>query len=118
MEILIFLIYIVKPTISIWNLVTQKKNGYAISNFLPVSGFKWLDTKEFDLNKYTCNSSKGCVLKVDPECPKELRELHNDYPLVPDKIKIKKETLPEYQLKIADLYNIPVFITFLIKKII
>ena len=25
----------------------------------------------------------------------------------PDKIKIKRETLSEYQLKIADLYNIP-----------
>ena len=26
---------------------------------------------------------------------------------VPDKIKIKRETLSEYQSKIADLYNIP-----------
>ena len=32
--------------------------------FLPVSGFKWIDPKEFDLNKYTPNSSKGCVLEV------------------------------------------------------
>ena len=30
--------------------------------------------KEFNLNKYTRNSSKGCVLKVDLEYPKELRE--------------------------------------------
>ena len=28
--------------------------------------------KEFDLNKYITNSSKGCVLEVDIECPKEL----------------------------------------------
>ena len=27
---------------------------------------------------------KGCVLEVDLEYPKELRELHNDYPLAPD----------------------------------
>ena len=33
--------------------------GYAISKFLPTRGFKWIDSKEFELNKYTCNSSKG-----------------------------------------------------------
>ena len=69
--------------------------GYAMSNFLPTGGFKWIDTKEFDLNKYTSNSLKGCVLEVDLEYPKALRELHNDYPLAPDKIEIKREMLSE-----------------------
>ena len=27
--------------------------GYAMSAFLPTNGFKWVDPKEFDLNKYT-----------------------------------------------------------------
>ena len=54
-----------------------------MSKFLPTSECKWIDTKEFDLNKYTSNSSKGFAVEVDPEYPKE------------------------YQLKIADLYNIP-----------
>ena len=40
-------------------------HGYAMSKFLPTSGFKWIDPKEFDLNKYTSNSSKGCVFEVD-----------------------------------------------------
>ena len=60
------------------------------------------------MNKYTSNNFKGCVLEVDLEYPKELRELHNDFPLTPDKIEIKREILYEYQLKIADLYNIPI----------
>ena len=59
------------------------------------------------MNKYAINNSKGCVLEVDLKYPKELRELHNDYPLAPDKIEIKREMLFEYQLKIADLCNIP-----------
>ena len=80
--------------------------GYTMSTFLPTSGFKWIDPKEFNLNKYTCNSSKGCVLEVNLEYPKELHELHNGYPLAPDKIEIKREMLSEYQLKIASLYNI------------
>ena len=79
--------------------------GYAMSKFLPVIGFKWIDPNEFDLNKYTSNSSKGCVLEVDLEYSKKLHELHSDYPLAPDKIEIKREILSQYQLKIADLYN-------------
>ena len=31
--------------------------GYATSKSLPTSGFKWIDPKEFDFNKYTSNSS-------------------------------------------------------------
>ena len=41
------------------------------------------------------------------EYPKELRELY-DYPLAPDKIEIKREMLFEYQIKIADHYNIAI----------
>ena len=55
------------------------------------------------MNKYTSNSLKGCVLEVDLKYSKELRELHNDYPLAPDKIEIKKEMLSKFQSKTADL---------------
>ena len=50
------------------------------------SGFKLIDPKEFDLNKYSSNSSKGCVSEADLEYPKELHKLHNDYPLASEKI--------------------------------
>ena len=65
------------------------------------SGIIWLEYK------YTSNSSKGCILEVDLEYTKVLHKLHNDYPLAPDKIEIKRETPSEYQLKIVDLYKIP-----------
>ena len=41
-------------------LDVNKFYGYAMSKFLPTSGFKWIDPKEFDLDKYTSNSSKRC----------------------------------------------------------
>ena len=50
-----------------------------MSKFFPTIGFKWVDPKKFDLNEYTNNSSKECVLEVVLEYPKELHELHNDY---------------------------------------
>ena len=64
-----------------------------MSKFLPTGRFKWIDPKNFDSNKYSNNSSKGYVLKVDREYPKELRESHNDYPLAPDKHEIRKRNV-------------------------
>ena len=62
---------------------------------LSLNFFQWVNSngknpKEFEMNKYTCNSSKCCVLEVDFEYHKELRKLHDDYPLAPNKIEIKK----------------------------
>ena len=92
----------------IMNLDVNNLYGYAMSNFFPTSGFKWVDLKEFDLNEYISNGSKRCALEDDLKYLKELRQLQNDYPLAPDKIDIKREMLSEYQLKISDLCNIPI----------
>ena len=69
-----------------------------------ISSFFWIDSKDFDSNKYSSNISKGCGLEVDLENSKELSELQNDYPWAPGKIEIKKEMLFNYQLKIPDFY--------------
>ena len=37
--------------------------GYATPKFLRTNRLKLIDPKEFDINMYTRNSSKGCVLK-------------------------------------------------------
>ena len=82
--------------------------GYLMSKFLPTSGFKWINPREFDLNKYASNSFKRCVLEVDLQWPKELRKLNNDYHLVSGKMGIKREIMSISQLKIfADFYNLP-----------
>ena len=53
-------------------LDTNNLYGYAISKFLPTTEFKWIDPKEFDLNKYTSISYNGLILEVDLEYSKEL----------------------------------------------
>ena len=88
-EFLMFLIDTVKPTKyfdpkqeskRIMYLDENNLYGYTVSKFHPTSEFKCIDLKEFNLNKYTSNISKGCVVDVDLEYPIELPELHNDYP--------------------------------------
>ena len=79
-----------------------------MSKFQSKGGFKWIGPKGFGLNKYTSESSKGCIFEVQLEYPKELRELHDDYLLAPEKMEIKENNLPIYQFKKADIYNIPI----------
>ena len=49
--------------------------GWAVSQYLPYSGFKWLNQKQindFFLNSVSENSSIGYILEVDLESPTEL----------------------------------------------
>ena len=62
-----------------------------MSRCLAYGGFKWLNQKEFggpDVNSIGENSPIGYILEVDLEYPDELYELHNDYPLAPEKLEI------------------------------
>ena len=40
------------------------------------------------LENWKSSSKKGYIIEVDLEYPKELHDLHNSYPLAPEKIKI------------------------------
>ena len=68
-----------------------------MSKFLPTGEFKWLDPAKCNSNKYDDDSSRGCILEADLKYHKELHGLHNDYPLHPDKFKIKRKMLYHYQ---------------------
>ena len=83
--------------------------GWAMSQYLPTGNFKWLSQNQIEktnLGKYTENSKKGLILEVDLEYPQELHDLHNDYPLGAEKIKVAKDMLSDYCKKIADKFNI------------
>lgn len=51
--------------------------------------------KDIDLAKYEDDSKKGLILEVDLEYPKELYDLHNDYPLGPEQVTVT-ENMSEY----------------------
>ena len=50
----------------------------------------------------------GYFLEVDLEYPDKLHELHNDYPLAPEKLAVSSDMLSKYCKKIADKYEIKV----------
>ena len=87
------------------HLDTNYLYGYAMSKFLPTGVFKWIDTNEFDLNKYNKNSSKGCVSEVNLQYRKKLHKLHIDYFVALDKIETKK-LLSKYQTLIIDFHSV------------
>ena len=97
------------PSKYIMYLDANNLYGWAMSQYLPTGNFKWLSQKRIkktNLGKYTENNKKGLILEVDLEYPQELHNLHNDFPLGPEKIKVAKDMLSDYCKQIADKFNI------------
>ena len=80
--------------------------GWGMSQYIPHGGFKWLkNVDNFDVNSISEKSSTGCILDVDLDYPNELRYLHNDYPLAPEKLAILYDMLSDYCKNIADKHK-------------
>ena len=62
------------------------------------TGLIWLNEK----------SDTGYFLEADLEYPDELHNLHNDYPLAPEKFAASSDILSKYCKEIADMYKIKV----------
>ena len=92
--------------------------GWAMSQNLPTGGFRWMTKSQIDktdLALYKEDSKKGLILEVDLEYPEGLHNLHNDYPLGPEKVKVTEDMLSDYCKKIAEKYKIS---TGLVHKLI
>ena len=97
------------PSKYIMYLDANNLYGWAMSQYLPTGGFKWLSPKQIEkinLGKYTENSKKGMILEVDLEYPQELHDLHNDYPSAAEKLCMTKNMLSPYCKQILEKFNI------------
>ncbi|GFT48691.1 uncharacterized protein TNCV_4632411 [Trichonephila clavipes] len=56
--------------------------GWAMSQYLPLNDFKWVDF--LDVDNIDENGGKGYILEVDLEYPESLHDDHSDLPLAPE----------------------------------
>ena len=66
--------------------------GWAMSQPLPYRNFKWVEADSVIPKK----KGIGHMNEVDLEYPKELHDLHNDYPCAAEKIKVTDDMLSDY----------------------
>ena len=91
-----------KQTSYIMYLDANNLYGWAMSQHLPTGNFRWLcvgDLKQDEniIRNIPTDSSTGLILEVDLEYPAELHNMHNDYPLAPEKLEVQDEWLSPYQ---------------------
>ena len=103
-----------KPPTFISYLDMNNLYGWAMNEYLPYGGFEWLENiDKFDvvsISEYNSieKSSIGYFLEVDPEHLEELHELHNGFPLAPEKLTVSNDMLSKYCKKLGDKYEIKV----------
>ena len=98
-----------KPATFIVHLDKNNLYGWSMSEYLPYEKFEWLENiNKFDVMSVNEKSDTGYILEVDLKYPKELHELHNDYPLAPEKLAVTNDMLSKYCKKIVDKYDIKV----------
>ena len=88
-----------KPKNFITYLDANNLYGWAMSQPLPKSGFKWkrvMPTEE-QIIKRKWNAKQGWILEVDHEYPEELHDSHNHYLLAHKKKVITIDKMSEYQ---------------------
>ena len=98
-----------KPSAFITYLDKNNLYGCVMSIYLPYGEFRWVKNVDvFDVMSISEKSDTGYSLEADLDYPDDLHELHNDYPLAPEKRAVSKDMLSAYCKKIADKYDIKV----------
>ena len=74
-----------QPTKYISYLDANNLYGWAMSKPLPTDCFRFMNNEEMKNWE-----SMPCILEVDLEYPEKLHDLHNDYPLAPERLTVNK----------------------------
>ncbi|CAH1109449.1 unnamed protein product [Psylliodes chrysocephalus] len=72
-----------KPSKYLMYYDVNNQYGWAMSQYLPYGGFKWVDTN-IDIMSIHDHSPEGYILEVDLEYPKKLHNVHQDLPFLPE----------------------------------
>ena len=91
-----------KPSSYIMYLDANNLYGWAMSQPLPYRNFRWVRVDSVIPKR----KGIGHIYEVDLEYPKELHDLHNDYPCASEKIKVSDDMLSDYCREIKNKFNI------------
>ena len=89
-----------EPSTFITYLDKNNLHGWAMSEYLPYGEFRWVKNVDgFDVMSINEKSDTGYLLEVNLDYPDELHELHNKYPLAPEKLAVSDMLLTYYKKK-------------------
>ena len=75
---------------------TNSLYPWAMSQMLPLKGFKWVPNV-IDILNVPEDSKPEYILEVNLECPKELHDKHKLYPLAPEHVQVSDDMLSPFQ---------------------
>ena len=97
------------PSTYIIYLDANNLYGWAMSQFLPYGGFNWFDSPNIHDYNWTAwlddDPNVGYFVECDLEYPDKLHDAHNDYPMAPERMEIKKEMISEKQEELTLSYE-------------
>ena len=82
--------------------------GWAMTQYLPYGDFEWMSEEqisEINFDLVSGDNNEGYILEVDLEYSSDLHDLHSDYPLAFEKLKVSDNMLSNYCLSIAKEYE-------------
>ena len=99
-----------KPNSHISYLDANNLYGWAMSHYLPTTGFRWVDDCQQlakTIAEHPADRPEGHILEVDLEYPEDLHDAHNAYPLAPEHMVVEKGWMSEYQHSLLSLGAAP-----------
>ena len=85
-----------KPSSHILYLDANNLYGWAMSQYLPTGGFRWVELTK-TIADHPADDPESYILEVDLDYPETLHDAHNAYPLAPERMVVPKEWLSDYQ---------------------
>jgi len=96
-----------KPSNYILYLDANNLYGWAMKQGLPDRNFVWCTKEEIAHISWVDvddNKDFGYIVECDLDYPPELHELHNEYPLAPERVDVQVEMISDTQVEIARHY--------------
>jgi hypothetical protein len=100
-----------KPSTYILYLDANNLYGWAMGEPMPISDFRWLAEPEWSGINWTqqaIDQEIGYIIECDLKYPHNLHDLHNDYPLAPERLTVTTLMLSEAQVALRDKYEFAV----------